>query len=177
MSSLRMIVIPMVGLTLSACGTQYWNQYAERKDTIAWSAGDAVASNSAVQVPTPWPRNSNNPNIAFDGKKSAARLRTTGMGQTNPYQNMMAHTGLNSRTRIRAAARPPPRALPGGRPAKQPPGRPAHRRPLRRRHPRPHRHRIELHVIELNEHRPNGMAGETMPAVAAINFFDPNGSC
>jgi hypothetical protein len=49
-SLLRIILLPMVCLMLSAC-TQYQNRYLEREDTVALSAGDAVASNAAVQIP------------------------------------------------------------------------------------------------------------------------------
>ena len=46
-----------------------------RRDTVTSSAGDAVASNSAVQIPTPWPRYSDNPNIAFDGEKNSLAVK------------------------------------------------------------------------------------------------------
>jgi hypothetical protein len=84
MSSFRMIVIPMVGLTLSACGTQAFNQYVERKDTITLSAGDAVASSSAVQIPTPWPRYSNDTTIAMDGERIARAVARYREGEQQP---------------------------------------------------------------------------------------------
>ena len=82
MSSLRIILLPMICLMLSAC-TQYWNRYGEREDTVTLSAGDAVASNAAVQIPTPWPRYSNDTTIAMDGEKSLARLHATEKAKSN----------------------------------------------------------------------------------------------
>jgi type IV pilus biogenesis protein CpaD/CtpE len=82
-NSLRMIVLPMVCLALSAC-SQYQNQYLERKDTVFLSSGDAVASNSAVQIPTPWPRYSNNTTIAMDGERIARAVARYRIGEKQP---------------------------------------------------------------------------------------------
>jgi hypothetical protein len=82
-SSLRIILLPMVCLMLSAC-TQYWNRYAEREDTITFSAGDAVASNAAVQIPTPWPRYSNDTTIAMDGERLARAVDRYRKGEKQP---------------------------------------------------------------------------------------------
>lgn len=83
MSSLRIILLAMVYLMLSAC-SQYSNQYAERKDTITFSAGDAVASNAAVQIPTPWPRYSNDTAIAMDGERIARAVARYREGEKQP---------------------------------------------------------------------------------------------
>jgi len=68
-SSLRIVLLSSVCLTLAACDRYLEERYLVRRDTVTSSAGDAVASNSAVQIPTPWPRYSNDTNIAFDGAK------------------------------------------------------------------------------------------------------------
>jgi hypothetical protein len=115
-SSLRMIVISMIGLTLSACGTQYWNQYAERKDTVTWSAGDAVASNSAVQVPTPWPRNSNNPNIAFDGEKIGSAVAHYRDGTNQPISKYDGPYGSKFENAYSGGGGPAAAGAPGGPP-------------------------------------------------------------
>ncbi len=83
MSSFRIILLPMVCLTLSAC-TQYQNRYVEREDTVTLSAGDAVASNAAVQVPTPWPRYSNDTTIAMDGERIARAVARYREGEKQP---------------------------------------------------------------------------------------------
>jgi hypothetical protein len=123
-SSLRIILLPMIGLTLSGC-TQYWNQYAERKDSITFGAGDAIASNSAVQIPTPWPRHSNDPNIAFDGERinrAVARYREgekQPVATQVPYGSTFGSSNASSQAPAGAAA---PGAAPGE--AAGPPGAP-----------------------------------------------------
>jgi hypothetical protein len=83
MSSLRIILLSTICLMLSAC-TQYTNRYAEREDTVTSSAGDAVASNAAVQVPTPWPRYSNDTTIAMDGERIARAVARYREGEKQP---------------------------------------------------------------------------------------------
>jgi len=82
-SSLRIILLAMVCLVLSAC-TQYQNRYVERADTITLSAGDAVASNAALQIPTPWPRYSNDTTIAMDGERIARAVARYREGEKQP---------------------------------------------------------------------------------------------
>jgi type IV pilus biogenesis protein CpaD/CtpE len=82
-NSLRIILLPLVCLMLSAC-TQYWNRYVEREDTVTFSAGDAVASNAAVQIPTPWPRYSNDTTIAMDGERIARAVARYREGEKQP---------------------------------------------------------------------------------------------
>ncbi len=45
-------IVFTLGLASAGCS----NQYSERKDTVTFAAGDAVATNLAVQTPDPWPR-------------------------------------------------------------------------------------------------------------------------
>jgi hypothetical protein len=63
------------GTLLGACSDIYY----DRRDTIALSAGDAMAANAAVQTVDPWPPESNDRNIRYNGDKmqvAAARYRT-----------------------------------------------------------------------------------------------------
>lgn len=69
MSSLRIVLLATVCLTLSACDQYMAGRYLVRRDTATSSSGDSIASNSAVQIPDPWPRGSHDTNIAFDGEK------------------------------------------------------------------------------------------------------------
>jgi len=57
-----------LGLTLGGCS----QIYLDRRDTIALSAGDAIAGNQAVQVIDPWPPRSGNTNIVFNGQRMQA---------------------------------------------------------------------------------------------------------
>jgi type IV pilus biogenesis protein CpaD/CtpE len=86
-SPVRIILLPMVCLTLSAC-TQYMNRYVEREDTLTSSAGDAVASNAAVQIPTPWPRYSNDTTIAMDGERIARAVARYREGEKQPIATL-----------------------------------------------------------------------------------------
>ena len=83
MSPVRIILLPMLCLMFSGC-TQYQNRYLEREDTVTSSAGDAVASNAAVQIPTPWPRYSNDTTIAMDGERIARAVARYREGEHQP---------------------------------------------------------------------------------------------
>lgn len=50
---------------LGACS----DLYLDRRETIALGADDAVAANLVAQMVDPWPRHSNNKNIAFNGER------------------------------------------------------------------------------------------------------------
>jgi hypothetical protein len=53
------------GAMLSGCSDIYY----DRRETISLGAGDAVASNRVIQMVDPWPKYSNNRNIAFNGER------------------------------------------------------------------------------------------------------------
>lgn len=62
-------------LALGACTTDY----LDRKDTVAFSAGDAVQTNIVAQVPDPWPPHARLRDIASNGERmqrSVERYRT-----------------------------------------------------------------------------------------------------
>jgi hypothetical protein len=121
-SSFRIILLPMVCHTLSAC-TQYQNRYVEREDAVTLSAGDAVASNAAVQVSNPWPRYSNDTTIAMDGERIARAVARYREGEKQPvatvpdtavYGSTFGSANASSQG---SAAAPAPGATPGGGPA------------------------------------------------------------
>lgn len=65
------------GATLAGCADA--DLYLDRRDTIALSAGDAVASNIIVQTVDPWPRVAGNRDIPGNGDRMQAageRYRT-----------------------------------------------------------------------------------------------------
>jgi hypothetical protein len=43
--------------------------YFDRRETIAFDGGDSIAANAAEQTIDPWPRNSNNNHLAFNGQR------------------------------------------------------------------------------------------------------------
>lgn len=64
-----------VGVWLAGCS----DIYLDSRETVALSAGDAVAANAITQTVDPWPPYSGNNNIAFNGQKmqsAVERYRT-----------------------------------------------------------------------------------------------------
>jgi hypothetical protein len=53
------------GALLAGCSDIYY----ARRETIALGAEDAVASNMVEQMVDPWPRHSDNNNLAFNGER------------------------------------------------------------------------------------------------------------
>ncbi len=60
----------MLTAALAGCSDIYY----ARRDTIALSAGDAIAANAAEQTIDPWPPYSGNTNIAFNGQKMQSAI-------------------------------------------------------------------------------------------------------
>ncbi len=84
------------------------SEYLDRRDTIALNGGNAVATNKVTHMVDPWPRDSANRDIAFNGAKmetTIERYRTNkvipprGIGTSGTYeaapaaQNNMAPVG------------------------------------------------------------------------------------
>jgi len=80
MKPIRIVLLAICCLAPGACS----NQYFERKDSITFSAGDAVATNEAVQIPDPWPPGSQNNNIPMDGVKAALAIERYRAGGAAP---------------------------------------------------------------------------------------------
>ncbi|HZR60265.1 MAG TPA: hypothetical protein VFA80_04905 [Xanthobacteraceae bacterium] len=69
------LAVGALGMTIGGCS----QIYLDRRDSLALSAGDAIAANQAVQVIDPWPRRSGNTNLVFSGQRmqaAAERYRT-----------------------------------------------------------------------------------------------------
>jgi hypothetical protein len=72
------------------------SEYLDRRETIALSGGNAVATNVVTHMVDPWPRESANRNIAFNGARIESafeRYRTNrvtaprGIGTSSTYQD------------------------------------------------------------------------------------------
>lgn len=102
-NAMRSLALAAVLATLAGC-----SEYLDRRDTIALSAGNAVASDRVTHMVDPWPRDSANRDIAFNGAKmetAIERYRTNkvipprGTGTSATYeatpaaQNNMAPVG------------------------------------------------------------------------------------
>jgi len=88
--AVRALALAAVFGTLAGC-----SDYLDRRDTIALSGGNAVATDEVTQMVDPWPRDSANRNIAFNGDKmqsAVERYRTnkvippSNAGTSNTYQ-------------------------------------------------------------------------------------------
>lgn len=79
-------VAAICGATLAGCS----DLYLDRRDSIALSAGDAIAANQAAQTRDPWPAQSGNINSAFNGEKMQAAVERYRRNQvTQPVDPMM----------------------------------------------------------------------------------------
>ena len=58
------------GLFLGGCSDIYY----DRRETIALGGDDALASNRAIHMVDPWPRHSENRNLAFNGQRSQSAV-------------------------------------------------------------------------------------------------------
>lgn len=64
------VAAAVLGTMLGACS----DLYVARRDSIALSAGDAIAANEAQQVVDPWPPQSGNTQLAANGQKMQAAV-------------------------------------------------------------------------------------------------------
>jgi hypothetical protein len=82
-----------VGLTLAALLAGCSDLYLDRRDAIGVSAGDAVAANAIEQMRDPWPPNSGNTNIAFNGQKMQSAIERYRNNKVTPPVDPMALEG------------------------------------------------------------------------------------
>jgi hypothetical protein len=89
--AMRMLALATVLAVLCGC-----SEYLDRRDTIAKSGGNAVATNLVTHMIDPWPRASANRNIAFNGvriESAFERYRNNkvttprGIGTSSTYQD------------------------------------------------------------------------------------------
>jgi len=74
---------------LGGCAqTELAHGYLDRSDAIALSAGDANASNIAIQMVDPWPVYAGNKNIAFNGQRAQAAIERYRNNQVIPPQGI-----------------------------------------------------------------------------------------
>lgn len=109
------VIAPAValGAMLAGCSDIYY----DRRDTVALSTGDAIASNQVTQMVDPWSRHSANRNIAFDGSKmqsAVERYRTnrvippvSSMTSSTAYQQAQSANAAQSTTPGNSPPPPP----------------------------------------------------------------------
>jgi hypothetical protein len=90
--AIRIGSVLIVAATLSGCYAVN-PEYTERRDTIALSVGDDIATNKITQMVDPWPRVSANRNIAFNGERMQSAVERYRKNKViNPVSAMTSST-------------------------------------------------------------------------------------
>lgn len=84
-STKALSVVALAATTLLGACT---DMYLDRRDTVTFAAGDAVAVNKAIQTIDPWPRYAGNTNIPADGERAAAAAERYRTGKVTPPAGM-----------------------------------------------------------------------------------------
>ena len=112
-NALRTFALGAFFATLGGC-----SEYLDRSDNITRLSGNAVATNAMTQMVDPWPLESANRNIAFNGAKmetAIERYRTNrvtaphGIGTSSTYQDA-GSGGQNNGTPVGAPVTTAPAA-------------------------------------------------------------------
>jgi hypothetical protein len=69
----------MAGMSLVGC-----SEYLERRDGLSVQSGNAVQTNKVAQMVDPWPRDSGNRNIAFNGSVMGSAVERYRTGKVIP---------------------------------------------------------------------------------------------
>ena len=64
------------------------SEYLDRRETISLNGGNAVATNEVTQMVDPWPRDSANNNIAFNGEKMESAIERYRTNRVIPPQGI-----------------------------------------------------------------------------------------
>ena len=97
---MRVLALVALALLLAAC-----SEYLDRRDSVSLNAGNALNANAVTEMVDPWPRDSANRNIAFNGERMEAavtRYRTgkviqpVGMDTSGTYGQSSSGQGSGS---------------------------------------------------------------------------------
>jgi hypothetical protein len=77
----RLVALVVMFIALAGC-----SEYLDRRDTIALSGGNAVATDQVTHMVDPWPRDSANRDIAFNGAKMESAVERYRTNQVIPPQ-------------------------------------------------------------------------------------------
>lgn len=88
-----------IALWLGGCSDVYW----DHRETAGLSGGDAVAANEITQMVDPWPPNSGNRNIPYNGQKMQVAVERYRTGTVIPPISAVTSDALVQST----AAAPP----------------------------------------------------------------------
>jgi hypothetical protein len=99
-----------LGTWLAGCS----DIYLDHRDSVGLSSGDAVAANEVTQMVDPWPANSGNKNIAYNGQKMQTAVERYRTNRVIPPIN--ATTSVINVAPGDAAAPPPTQSASSGPP-------------------------------------------------------------
>ena len=68
------------------------DMYLDRRDTVSFAAGDAVAANKVTHMVDPWPIRAGDRNIQYDGERMAAAAERYRTNKVTP----LSGTGTSS---------------------------------------------------------------------------------
>jgi hypothetical protein len=122
-SGTRALAVAVVfGTAVAGCSEIYF----DRRESIALSAGDAVASNKVTQTIDPWPRNSSNNRFAANGQLMQAAQDRYNRGKvitpvlptsaSKDYQSMQSQAASAQSSTAQSTSATPAAAVkgPGG---------------------------------------------------------------
>ena len=91
-SSKTVFLLSFLALALGGCANAPYDPhgYLDRRDSIELSAGDANASNIAIQMVDPWPRYAGNKNLAYNGQRMQAAVERYRNNQVTPPRGISA---------------------------------------------------------------------------------------
>jgi hypothetical protein len=90
-----------LGSLLAGCS----DIYLDRRETISSGAGDAVAANAIEQTNDPWPRNSSNRHLTFNGQRMERAVGCYRIDKVTPPVD------INPSTDALVGITPPPAAV------------------------------------------------------------------
>jgi hypothetical protein len=103
----RFVLTLPVLIAVGGCATEQVydpHGYLDRRDSIELSAGDANASNIAMQMVDPWPRYAGNKNIAYNGQRMQAAVERYRNNQVTPPQGIGASSTYGAQSNPNSAA-------------------------------------------------------------------------
>lgn len=123
-----LVVATIATVLLAGCSDIYF----DRRDTISPAAGDAQRANQVTHMVDPWPRASENRNIAFNGEVMQQAVERYREGRVIPPTNATTSsaayaraqaTAASAQSQVQRSTAPAPTAPPStwaGAPVKQP---------------------------------------------------------
>jgi hypothetical protein len=101
-----LVLAPLLALAslLGACS----DIYTDRRDTIGLSAGNALASDKAIQTIDPWPPASADRNIAYNGQKMQKAVERYRTGHVIPPKPLTTNSSFQADAQAPAGVGGPP---------------------------------------------------------------------